>query len=691
MIRTLRQSHRNRLAERRLAFGLFKASEVRTTQPAYMARAKGHLRGQLFPLLGLVCAFFSMPSSLAEEYASALRFVPEEAVGLVRVPNVPELRKAWESTTLFALTQDSSMKPFMDFQRDRSAQDTKTLGFDLGIRPKDLLEIASGEAVLAWLPFDDPRRPFALVAVIDIRGQATQVKELLQRVDSELRTRGATIQDTAFGGQKISRYSLKPSPGQIKIDEIAVFHDEQRLIVADRESLVVSFLEAIQGKAARPKLLDTPDFIGVREQTQMHTVPSPDNGGADGTVGLEWFARPLHMGRVIKAAAKIDRGKQVDILSLLERQGFDAVAAIGGQITVGHGDFDLVHKGFVWAPPIAGAPDRFRLAARMLRPVNLPSSEIPDWVGSKIASFTRINWELSEAFWYAESLVDDAFGEPIFRDILNDIRDDQLGPQIDIAKDVIPNLGNRIMVLSDNRMPADMRSERMLVAVEVRDAKTLRKVVQKTMEVDPDATAVPTGIPGVDVYRVLRKEETGDFEAELFDPVDDKTGPEPPTPLLNEWAITVLDDPDASANPTMPGYLIFSSHPELLSETVTRFGTKKPDDSLGNDSAVMSIHKHLTRLASDHVSGDHAFIRYARTDLAMRAKYSLIREGRLRESDSVLATLFRRLFVSKGESAKELGTDRLPEFEKVQKFFRPAGSLSQATELGWTLDGFLIK
>jgi hypothetical protein len=141
----------------------------------------------------------------------------------------------------------------------------------------------------------------------------------------------------------------------------------------------------------------------------------------------------------------------------------------------------------------------------------------------------------------------------------------------------------------------------------------------------------------------------------------------------------------------MPGYLIFSSHPELLSETVTRFGTKKPDDSLGNDSAVMSIHKHLTRLASDHVSGDHAFIRYARTDLAMRAKYSLIREGRLRESDSVLATLFRRLFVSKGESAKELGTDRLPEFEKVQKFFRPAGSLSQATELGWTLDGFLIK
>lgn len=75
----------------------------------------------------------------------------------------------------------------------------------------------------------------------------------------------------------------------------------------------------------------------------------------------------------------------------------------------------------------------------------------------------------------------------------------------------------------------------------------------------------------------------------------------------------------------------------------------------------------------------------------MRVKYSLMREGKFRDSDSVLATLFRRIFISADSKTADLGTKLLPPFDQVESYFRPAGSISKATDLGWTLDGFLLK
>jgi hypothetical protein len=628
----------------------------------------------------------------AENYVSAMKLIPDTAAGVLRVPSVPELVKSWKGTTLYSLGNDPAMKPFIDFQKQRTEQQTKTLGFDIGLRPEEILDVASGEAVAVWLPFEDPRRPFALAVIVDIRGNLARAQELLEQADKDLQAAGATLQETSFGDQKIRRYALKPLPGQIKIDEVAITVDDQRLIAADRESVIVSMLEVIAGKREISKLEEANDFVGVREQTLNHSLPAGADGVA-GTVALEWFARPIAMGRIIKEAAKIDRGKQVDILNLLQRQGFDAIAAIGGQLTVGHGDFDLLHKGFIWAPPVPGEPERFRLAARMLRPINDDDSQVPAWAGPEIASFARVNWELSEAFWYAESLVDDALGEPIFRDLLDGIRDDEEGPQIDIEKNVIPNLGRHVIVITDNQLPADLRSERMLVAIEARDAKVLREAVRKTLEVDPDATLLPVATPGVEVYRVLRTEEPEDFEAELFGDLEESTDEsDVPAPLLNQWAITVLDGPTATPGGIkLPGYLVFSSHPELLLDMVQRFATPDPPSSFGQLPEAKAVQRHLDMLASSHGGKGHAFSRLARTDRTMRVKYSLMREGKFRDSDSVLATLFRRIFISADSKTADLGTKLLPPFDQVESYFRPAGSISKATDLGWTLDGFLLK
>lgn len=630
-------------------------------------------------LLGLMVGF-SLPTAAAE-YASPISLIPDTAAGAVRVPNMPEFCEAWKTTTLHKFVNDPSMQEFVEAQRSKAEQQLLAADLKVGIKPRDLLEIASGEVVVAWLPFTDPRRPFSVSVIADVRGFKDKAVAAIEQVDKDLKAGGAVRKDVTYGADTIRVYALKQKPGQLKIEQVAICLNDDRLIASDRDSVVTAVLDSVAGKSTVPRLIDSADRTRVLAQVKEQVTA--DKSAADGVVGLEWFARPISMGRILKEAIGIDRGRQVDVLSLLERQGFDAVRAAGGQLTIGSDDFDLLHHGFVLAPPTTNEPSKYKLAAKMLQFPNSQKASIPAWVSDKIASLTRLNWEMDEAFWASETLINDAFGDEIFRDIFDGIRDDEDGPKIDMQKKVVPNLGKHIYMLTDNNLPASETSERLLVAIEVIDTVAIRDAVKRAMEVEPDAALVE-GVPGVDIYRVLRTDEPSDFDSELFEDIGLGDGPDPnaPPPLLNQWAIAVVDSGAKGA-----GYLVFSSHPELLVETVKQMkATQGPSFAAAPD--VQKVVKHLNEISGEEI----AMSRIVRTNLSLRVKYSLLREAKLRESDSLLASLARRMFDDiKDEQEELLQTKKLPPFESVEKYFRPGGSYVKTVKDGWIISGFLLK
>ena len=628
-------------------------------------------------LFGLVA--LSSAIAQAEEYASPLSLVPDTAAGALRVPDMPAFCEAWKTTTLYSFIHDESMKPFMEAQKARAEQELLAADLKVGIKLRDLLEIASGEAAIAWLPFKDPRRPFSVVVVADVRGLKAKATAAIDQVDADLKKAGATRNDVTYGADVVRVYSLKPKPGQLKLEQVAITLNDDRLIAADRDSVVTSFLDAAAGKSTAAKLIQSEDYTRIIEQIKDRPVAA----GKGGVLGLEWFARPLAMAKIVKDAIGIDRGRQVDVLNLLERQGFDAVRAAGGQFTIAHQDFDLLHHGFILAPPTTNEPSKYKLAARMLQFPNVANGSVPAWVGEQIASLTRLNWEMGDAFWASETLINDAFGDEIFRDIFDGIRDDEDGPKIDMAKNVIPNLGKHLYMLTDNKLPADKTSERLLVAVEVINAAAIRDAVKRAMEVEPDATLIE-GVPGAEIYRVLRTDEPTDFDAELFEDIGLGDGPDPdaPPPLLNQWAITVIGATDGPG-----GYLVFSSHPELLVETAKLMITP-PANGLAANAEIQKVMMQLKEIGGNEFS----MKRVVRTHVSLRVKYMLLREAKLRDSDSLLASLFRRTFDDlKKEDQDPLNAKLLPPFEQVEKYFRPAGTYIKTADDGWLIDGFLLK
>ena len=87
-----------------------------------------------------------------------------------------------------------------------------------------------------------------------------------------------------------------------------------------------------------------------------------------------------------------------------------------------------------------------------------------------------------------------------------------------------------------------------------------------------------------------------------------------------------------------------------------------------------------------------------RTELAWRVKYQLMREGKFLQSDSLMATIMRRIKESAEKAASksapeklDIDTSLLPDFEKIRQYLQPSGGFLQTTDQGWTFTQFLLR
>jgi hypothetical protein len=622
-----------------------------------------------------------VPAEVATDFISAIDLLPESLAGLARVPNVQDFCDASKQTRLGQLLSDPLMKPFLEDQRDRAKDYFESINNKVGIKLQDLHDIASGEAAIAWLPFDgDIRRPYSLALLADIRQRKTEATAAMDKVDADLKTGGWTRTDSIHGGHSIRLYDTEPKPGQLKLQQIAIHFDDERLIAADRLSVVTGLLDAIAKKSVVKSIGQSDDFKRVMAKLP-DTQETTKQGGGIRTI--QWFARPFSMGRILRQAMEIDRGNDVKILDLLERQGFGAILAAGGNVSFNGNKFDVLHHGFVLAPPTVDGEDRYAKAAKMLQFLNKDVQPIPGWVHDNAATFSRLNINVEKCFWASETLVDDAVNDKIFRSMIEGIKEDEDGPQIDIEKEILPNLDDEILFLTDHVQPIDLGCQRLLVAIRVKNAEALGKAVRRVMEFESDAKLIENK-NGTEIYQVQRSEDgEEDLDREVFgdfEDTEDEKSEDEEKPLLNQWAVAVTTDGPNS-------YLMFASHVELLADTVNRMAANLK--GLDDLEEVKAIESSIKDLGGDQI----AFSRLMRTRLSLRARYELLRAGKLKNSDSILSSLYRRIAEDSGRDPKNVSLDasKLPAIEQIEKYLPNGGSFVETTQEGWSMTGFFLK
>ena len=313
------------------------------------------------------------------------------------------------------------------------------------------------------------------------------------------------------------------------------------------------------------------------------------------------------------------------------------------------------------------------------------------WVPRDVATYTTFYFDILNAFDHFGSLFDELFwqGETGgWAETLEGLEKDPNGPQINLRKELIEHFGQRVSVLTDYQMPITTASERLLLAIEVKDAKAVAAALVKLLKNDPtfkrrdqngltiweaveDETPEPVApdisfgeVPAVAPAHPAKKKKKGDEEEE-----------EERKRLLPHAAVTVWQ-----------GHLMIASHKDFLLKVIAP--AAKPE-TLRDAVDYRLVHEDLEKFQPKK----KCFRFFSRTDEEYRPTYELIRQNKMPESESLFARLLNVLF---GEGKKgaarrqQIDGSQLPKYDVVSRYLGPAGMQVTSEPEGWFLKGFTL-
>lgn len=609
---------------------------------------------------------------IGQETTSVITLLPKAAQGYVRVIDMPRLRERWDTTELAKFAKDPALKSFWEDQRQDIETRLADAGWQLNIEAARLVDVASGEAVLSWIANPENRRkPYALALIVDVAGRTKDTEEMLASVDKQLKGKGATAKSLKVGAETVLQYTLPRKPGELLLQETFYSIAKDRLIASDDLALVEKMLAA-QVKPSADSLVEDTDY-----QTAIKRVDGLLNRGE-----IEYFVRPIGLARVIREiSGKREGSRSTDVLKVLEDQGFGHFRAVAGRVEVGADGMDMLHQGAVIAPkPLPGS-------AAIVNTPNEVSWKLPDWIGGDVSAMINICWNIQESFWKSEGLMDGLADSPgVFKQFVKGMAENETGPKVDIAKEVLPYLTNDIISLSDCKEPITVDSRRTMIALRVLEPEKLFKVLERVMNNEPDAKLVE--FEGHKLWKVVREDsaegleiDAGDLGADFGEFGDQPMQSKPEDePWLSNWAITIYGD-----------QLMFASHAELIQDCILQAKSGKPSP-LASDVEYVRARQAIEQLANGRTGCSWQVLR---SDLSYRVQYELFREGKLPQSQSMAATIMERLTQPKkelrGKEKQQIDGTKLPPFDQIRGYLQPGGMMFESTDDGWVYTGFLLS
>ena len=599
--------------------------------------------------------------SLVDAATPAAQLLPRNTRGYLSVPDLGKLQTSWRQTQLGQLFRDPALQPFLDDLLPKLRDQVSETNTRFAVTWDDLQKVAGGEVCLACTE-PEGNDSHAFVMLVDVSAHPEPVRELLSNIQQRMQERRATQGVETRNGFRVTVYTIPATAGQLN-DRMAyiVLHNGQ-LLATDHPAALGEVLQRWKGMAAE-SLANSDTFQATMARTELE--------GGDIAAHAEWFVEPLGLARVIRSSngGRLRRG--TDMLQVLERQGFDVLRGIGGQVAVATATHELLHHTFVYAP------GERRLAAKLLDFPNGGPLAPPTWVPHDIANYVSFRWNMAQAFESSKTLVNELAGANFFDEFLENLENDPNGPRVNLRRDLVQHLGDRITVFSDCTRPITPQSERFICAVEVRDTEAVARTIHQALQADP--TAHKHLIGGHAVWEIIQEELEDELTLTVefngpgfhFGATQDAEEEEDSASSLPQSAITVAN-----------GRLLISSHVEYLAEVLNA----APVTPLAAATDYGRVHEALERLGS----GNESFRVFSRADETCYATYELIRSGRMPESESLFGKLLNQIKAADNSSAlrkQEVDGSQLPDFEHLRSYLGPVGAFVESFDEGWSITG----
>ena len=595
----------------------------------------------------------------------AERLFPETTRGFLAVRDVAELREHFEKTQIGQLVKDPALKPFVEDLRlqirDRLAGSQEELGISLD----DVAGLATGEVAVGLVFAEDADRP-SLAAIISIKGKEEQARQLVDRIAQEVTKQKGTVTKSAINGKVVWVLKLPRNPESDRDREFFYYRDNDVLLTSSNQATLVFMLEQLKDPT-KTCLADLPAY---RESLKRCHEDAGEN-----KPHIQWFIEPFGYGAAIRATIPPEqRRRQRQLAESLKKAGFSVLQGVGGTLSFASEGYELVHRTFVYAP------GPFEKSARILSFPNHTEFEPPAFIPRDLATMSIGYCNILQGFDSIGPLFDQTVGEGeegVWDDVLASLKEDPNGPQIDLRNEFFAHFGEKVNVVSAYQLPITTTSERMLIAIEVKDEKAAAQGLDKMFQYEerfrkreykgrtiwegmPEEKAkIPQielgGVPGVGRSETAEEEES--------------------EPLFPNASLTVDR-----------GYLLIASHYEYLTQILD---LEDERESIQRNPAFLEVME-----AIEKAGGKTACWRFfSMTDEEYRATYELIRQGKMPESETMLARALNAILAppEKGTVRKQrIDGSKLPDYEIVRRHLGPAGFFAVSEDKGWFLKGFTL-
>lgn len=627
------------------------------------------LRSSVLVRAALVLVLVSSSAS-AQEAIRGASLLPNTTKAYLSIGNVGLLREKFDATQLGELVKDPVMQPFVEDLRQQIDSKLGKSGVKIGINWEDLEGVYGGEVCIAAVQPDGDKKQHALALVVDVGENGEAAAKLLDKVSKNLIAKEAKKTVRKVGAVEMSVFTFPKKKDETVARQVCQALTGGRIIASDHLTTAEGIIRRLTGE--RKDALEHLDaFHATQERCQKEL--------GDTQPHASFFVDPFGYAEVVRASTGGRKKRGTDLLKVLMNQGFTAIKGIGGNIVFATGEHEFVYRAFVYAPPLVRKDDKIKdkydLAARML---DFPESDnltSQPWIPRHVATYASFNVKVKQAFEYIETLVDEMAGDKgVFDDVIESIKTDPAGPMIDIAKDLIGNMGERATLLTDYRLPITPKSERLAVAIELTDVKTVAATIDKAMSADPDAKK--RTFEGHVIWEILNESESDKLEVKIdgAGALGHDEEDEPKRSLPNS-AVCVAN-----------GQLIIASHVDFVVDMLK----KAP----GSTSLADSADYKIVNAALDKLGAGKESVRgFSRTDETYRPTYELIRQGKMPEAETLLAKILNRLMGPDEEGVlrdQEIDGSKMPDFDAVRRYLGPSGMFTRSEGNGWYITGILL-
>ena len=372
---------------------------------------------------------------------------------------------------------------------------------------------------------------------------------------------------------------------------------------------------------------------------------------------IRWFIYPLGYAEATRAATPPEkRRKGKTIIEIMRNQGYAAFQGVGGYVDVSADGYQILHRTAVFAPP------PYTESMKMFVFPNGKDFTPQPWVGRDVATYFTVYVDILNAFDNFGPLYDEIIGEKgLWKQTLEGMKNDPSGPQIDLRKELIANLGQRVTMVADYNLPITTTSERLLWAIETKDEAAVAKAIEKCVKNDP--TIKKREIAGHVVWEIVEEEDTGVPQLKVDVPTltpkkdDGKTksdekddDQDKESHFLPHGAITVAH-----------GQLFIASHIDFLVKTL------KPLDENSRLATQPEFQKVWDVTFSKLGVKQQSSRSFSWTDRAVQPTYELIRQGKMPQSESLLGRTLNSLAAPRQEEGAAAATDRRQQVARLRR------------------------